>query len=181
MFQTCALNLTQIGRATYATCPGGDTAVEHISVAAQESRLVDRLSERPLRTERRLSDHTEGGAAATTTTDDDDDSDDLSSDSDGEYDFGAGGGMGSMVTSMFAPREGHGLPAKPLGEPDDEVAIPRHMVGDTSERLATRRDGGIGSRSKDGSKGTSIYFLGIIDILQQYNSTKRAEVFMASI
>ena len=47
-------------------------------------------------------------------------------------------------------------------------------------RLATRRDGGLGSRNPDGTKGDKIYFVGIIDILQQYTRVKRAETFMKS-
>jgi hypothetical protein len=37
-----------------------------------------------------------------------------------------------------------------------------------------------GSMSDLGGKGDFIYFVGIIDILQQYNSSKKAETFLKS-
>lgn len=39
----------------------------------------------------------------------------------------------------------------------------------------SRRDEGINARLPDGSRGDEIYFLGVIDILQQYNANKRME------
>ena len=47
-------------------------------------------------------------------------------------------------------------------------------------RLTHRRDHGVQSRLGDGSRGDEVYFVGIIDILQQYNSFKRAETFFKS-
>jgi hypothetical protein len=38
-----------------------------------------------------------------------------------------------------------------------------------------RLDGGINSRLADGSRGDQIYYIGVIDILQQYNASKRFE------
>ena len=44
--------------------------------------------------------------------------------------------------------------------------------------LIGREDGGINSRSQDGKiRESEIYFVGIIDILQQYNNVKRVENF----
>ena len=41
-----------------------------------------------------------------------------------------------------------------------------------------RRDGGINSRLPDtDTRGTDIYYCGVIDILQQYNLRKRSETF----
>lgn len=39
----------------------------------------------------------------------------------------------------------------------------------------TRVDHGVNSRTQDGYRGKQIYFIGIIDILQQYNTFKRME------
>lgn len=41
----------------------------------------------------------------------------------------------------------------------------------------SRGDGGINSRLGNEKRGDDIYFIGIIDILQQYNATKRMETF----
>ena len=55
------------------------------------------------------------------------------------------------------------------------------LTSATNERRLThRRDHGVQSRLADGSKGKEIYFVGIIDILQQYNILKRAETFFKS-
>ncbi|CAM9858284.1 unnamed protein product, partial [Hapterophycus canaliculatus] len=40
-----------------------------------------------------------------------------------------------------------------------------------------RTDGGITSEVEGGAPGNDIYFMGIIDILQQYNMRKHAETF----
>ena len=45
----------------------------------------------------------------------------------------------------------------------------------------TRADGGINSRLADGRHGDEIYYIGIIDILQQYNLSKKAETFFKVI
>jgi hypothetical protein len=45
----------------------------------------------------------------------------------------------------------------------------------------TRTDLGINSRDTNGQRGTYIYFVGIIDILQQYNSFKRMETIAKSM
>lgn len=41
----------------------------------------------------------------------------------------------------------------------------------------SRQDGGINCRLADGSRGNEIYYMGVIDILQQYNVSKKAENF----
>ena len=47
----------------------------------------------------------------------------------------------------------------------------------TLKPWTTRVDGGINCRKADGSRGDEIYYIGIIDILQQYNIGKKAETF----
>ena len=42
--------------------------------------------------------------------------------------------------------------------------------------LTRREDYGVNERDANGHKGNSIYFFGIIDILQEYNTAKKAEV-----
>lgn len=42
----------------------------------------------------------------------------------------------------------------------------------------SRKDEGINSRTPDGKRGDEIYYLGVIDILQQYNSNKRMETLI---
>lgn len=62
---------------------------------------------------------------------------------------------------------------------------PLHSVGpldDTSGGVRARRasvlsrdDGGIESQEPDGTPGSEIYYIGIIDILQEYNTRKKLE------
>ena len=47
----------------------------------------------------------------------------------------------------------------------------------TLKPWTTRVDGGINCRKADDSRGDEIYYIGIIDILQQYNLGKKAETF----
>lgn len=42
----------------------------------------------------------------------------------------------------------------------------------------SRRDEGINSRTPEGKRGDEIYYLGVIDILQQYNANKRVETIV---
>mmetsp|Transcript_26929 Transcript_26929/g.50305 ORF Transcript_26929/g.50305 Transcript_26929/m.50305 type:complete len:767 (+) Transcript_26929:20-2320(+) len=44
-----------------------------------------------------------------------------------------------------------------------------------------RYDGGINSRLSDGTRGDYIYYIGVIDILQQYNAAKRFETVFKGI
>lgn len=87
-----------------------------------------------------------------------------------------------MPTGFSHPSQGHsavshGSDHTPLGLPT-EASI---LTSATNERRLThRRDHGVQSRLADGSKGNEVYFVGIIDILQQYNSFKRAETFFKS-
>jgi len=59
-----------------------------------------------------------------------------------------------------------------LGALDDVVAVPTHA----GPSALFSSDGGLSSQRKQGAKGRFKYFVGIIDILQQYTNAKRAEV-----
>ena len=87
----------------------------------------------------------------------------------------------SMVGAGFSQQSHSGFSNSsdrpPLGLPT-EASI---LTSATNERRLThRRDHGVQSRLLDGSKGNEIYFVGVIDILQQYNAFKRAETFLKS-
>lgn len=141
------------------------------------------------------------------TTSEEEDSDEDSSDSEDEGEFAGEALSRGWTDGLFGKKRdgsGAGLPPKPLGDPEDVVLVPRHRkaddsaaaasmrestregsvlspdAGGTELRLATRRDGGLGSRNPDGTKGDKVYFVGIIDILQQYTTVKRAETFVKS-
>lgn len=62
-----------------------------------------------------------------------------------------------------------------------EASAPIYTYGPGQARRhpwTTRKDEGINSRLPDGKRGDEIYFLGIIDILQQYNANKRMETII---
>ena len=64
--------------------------------------------------------------------------------------------------------------------PSEETA-PVYTYGPGQARRhpwTTRRDEGINSRTSDGKRGDEIYYLGVIDILQQYNANKRMETLI---
>jgi len=65
----------------------------------------------------------------------------------------------------------------PLGLPTEASIL---TSATNKRRLTHRRDHGVQSRLADGSKGNEVYFVGVIDILQQYNALKRAETFFKS-
>ena len=54
-------------------------------------------------------------------------------------------------------------------------------VHKTPNPWTTRLDGGVDGIFACGGKSDEIYFSGIIDILQQYNSRKRAETFFKGL
>jgi hypothetical protein len=63
-------------------------------------------------------------------------------------------------------------------QPDIDSKQAVYGPGASSKHPWTSRvDHGINSRTEDGYRGKQIYFVGIIDILQQYNTFKRAETF----
>jgi len=85
-----------------------------------------------------------------------------------------GGGFSGHSHSGISHASGE---RPPLGLPT-EASI---LTSATNERRLThRRDHGVQSRLADGSKGNEVYFVGVIDILQQYNALKRAETFFKS-
>jgi hypothetical protein len=62
-----------------------------------------------------------------------------------------------------------------------EASAPVYTYGPGQARRhpwTTRKDEGINSRQPDGKRGDEIYFLGVIDILQQYNAHKRMETIV---
>lgn len=71
---------------------------------------------------------------------------------------------GSLSSLVFSPRI------------LDVDAFPAH-----SESLFCRDEGGIYGRDRYGRKNGFVYFVGVIDILQQYNSRKIAETFFKGI
>ncbi|TYZ57796.1 hypothetical protein PybrP1_012034 [[Pythium] brassicae (nom. inval.)] len=95
---------------------------------------------------------------------------DLDSDSDYESNSSDGGGDGSFAVD--------GSLASLAISPRilDVAAFPAH-----SESLFCRDEGGIYGRDRFGRKNGFVYFLGVIDILQQYNTRKIAETFFKGI
>lgn len=100
---------------------------------------------------------------------DDFDMSDMDSDSDYESNSSDGGETsiaadGSLSSLAFSPRI------------LDVSAFPAQ-----SESLFCRDEGGIYGRDRYGRKNGFVYFLGVIDILQQYNTRKIAETFFKGI
>eukprot|EP00752_Nemacystus_decipiens_P001652 g1605.t1 len=88
-----------------------------------------------------------------------------------------------------APADGAGPAAGREGDPSGQADVPSvagvaaEGTGATAEGgsvLRYRSDGGVNSEV-DGARGKDIYFMGIIDILQQYNTRKHAETFWKSL
>jgi hypothetical protein len=76
-------------------------------------------------------------------------------------------------TQGGAPNTVHSAPA-PAGE-----AVYTYGPGQARRHPWTsRRDEGINSRTPEGKRGDEIYYLGVIDILQQYNANKRMETIV---
>lgn len=78
--------------------------------------------------------------------------------------------------------EDHAARAHPQGRENPSM----RPEGDAPEamrapRLTRRRDGGVRSRQASGEVGGEVYFMGIIDILQQYNLKKRTETSLRSV
>ena len=73
-----------------------------------------------------------------------------------------------------------GVPAQHM----DYSAIQTYTYGPgitVHKPWTSRADGGINSRTKEGKQGDDIYYVGVIDILQQYNVSKKAETFFKVI
>eukprot|EP00644_Phytophthora_capsici_P015635 jgi/Phyca11/551908/estExt2_Genewise1Plus.C_PHYCAscaffold_440124 len=74
------------------------------------------------------------------------------------------------------------LPGTPRGSGSMTPLSPRLLdtaaLGEYSESVFCKDHGGIYGRDRHGGKNGFVYFLGIIDILQQYNTRKIAETFI---
>lgn len=106
----------------------------------------------------------------------------LDSDSDSDVDSDA-----SQSSDELAMTEGiAGVTLETVVRPDgvepispsvlEVAAFPAH-----SESVFCRDEGGIYGRGRNGRKNGFVYFLGIIDILQQYNTRKIAETFFKGL
>lgn len=93
---------------------------------------------------------------------------------------GMRGKEGANVAKMF--RNDMSFQSLALGSDDDSLGANKFATFGPGEARVhpwtSRRDGGINSRTPDEKRGEDIYFLGIIDILQQYNASKRMETFV---
>lgn len=97
-------------------------------------------------------------------------------DSDSEYESNSSDGGGDNYDDASFAVDGSlaGLAISPRIL--DVAAFPAH-----SESLFCRDEGGIYGRDRFGRKNGFVYFLGVIDILQQYNTRKIAETFFKGI
>lgn len=93
---------------------------------------------------------------------------------------GMRGKEGANVARMF--RNDMSFQSLTLASDDDSLGANKFVTFGPGEATVhpwtSRRDGGINSRTADEKRGEDIYFLGIIDILQQYNASKRVETFV---
>lgn len=65
-----------------------------------------------------------------------------------------------------------------LEDPSKESVITFGPGASQKHPWTLRKDTGINSREADGKRGDEIYYIGVIDILQQYNLRKRAETII---
>lgn len=80
--------------------------------------------------------------------------------------------LGDEVTQSPSP---HTVPS-PQQQNVEDNGVETFGLGATKLHPWTSRvDGGINSRLKDGTRGNEIYYMGVIDILQQYNTSKMIE------
>jgi len=98
--------------------------------------------------------------------------------------------QGNIVPQIFRSISGDGLQSQRGRSPDvtgsvsagtvsrteGVVSPPTFGMGATKVHPWTARaDGGINCRLSDGTRGNDIYYMGVIDILQQYNVSKKME------
>ncbi|UIZ23834.1 hypothetical protein KXD40_009499 [Peronospora effusa] len=121
---------------------------------------------------------------------------DLNLDSDNDFDLddstSSEGGFGRSFDAAFGEycSQANGSSAGSLpSTPKDAAAVPplsprlfdAAAYADYSESVFCGDDGGICGRDQHGRKNGFVYFLGIIDILQQYNTRKIAETFFKGL
>ncbi|TDH73558.1 hypothetical protein CCR75_006720 [Bremia lactucae] len=82
----------------------------------------------------------------------------------------------SSSGSSLTPRS-FGSPTEPLSPRLLDTAA----YGECPESVFCKDEGGIYGRDRHGRKNGFVYFLGIIDILQQYNTRKIAETFLKGL
>ncbi|KAK1930246.1 Phosphatidylinositol 4-phosphate 5-kinase its3 [Phytophthora citrophthora] len=108
---------------------------------------------------------------------------DMDSDNDSETSSDGGYNILGGAFSSPANRSSMGsLPGTPRGSGSMTPLSPRLLdtaaLGEYSESVFCKDHGGIYGRDRHGGKNGFVYFLGIIDILQQYNTRKIAETFI---
>ncbi|KAG6950695.1 hypothetical protein JG688_00014043 [Phytophthora aleatoria] len=113
---------------------------------------------------------------------------DLDSDNDSETSSDGGFSFGNAFGD-FSPanRSSFGsLPSTPRGSGSTMAPLSPRLLDTTayaeySESVFCKDEGGIYGRDRHGRKNGFVYFLGIIDILQQYNTRKIAETFIKGL
>ncbi|KAH7484902.1 Phosphatidylinositol 4-phosphate 5-kinase its3 [Phytophthora ramorum] len=119
---------------------------------------------------------------------------DLDSDNDSEQDDSTSseGGFGLSFGAAFgdfsspANRNPGSLPSTPKGSGSTMAPLSPRLLdtaayAEYSESVFCKDEGGIYGRDRHGRKNGFVYFLGIIDILQQYNTRKIAETFFKGL
>ncbi|RLN32340.1 hypothetical protein BBJ28_00022508 [Nothophytophthora sp. Chile5] len=98
---------------------------------------------------------------------------------------GFGFGLSAALTDLAVGDGGSGsLPSTPRGvgmAPLSPRLLDTAAFADFSESVFVKDEGGIYGRDRHGRKNGFVYFLGIIDILQQYNTRKIAETFFKGL
>ncbi|KAG7382156.1 hypothetical protein PHYPSEUDO_005182 [Phytophthora pseudosyringae] len=115
----------------------------------------------------------------------------LDLDSDNDSETSSDGGFGISFGNAFgefsspANRSSTGsLPSTPRGStmaPLSPRLLDTAAYAEYSESVFCKDEGGIYGRDRHGRKNGFVYFLGIIDILQQYNTRKIAETFIKGL
>ncbi|KAG7395023.1 hypothetical protein PHYBOEH_004350 [Phytophthora boehmeriae] len=113
---------------------------------------------------------------------------DFDSDNDSELDDSTSSEGGFFGTAFgdtsLAERCSGSLPSTPRGAampPLSPRLLDTTAYAEFSESIFCKDDGGIYGRDRHGRKNGFVYFLGIIDILQQYNTRKIAETFFKGL
>ncbi|CEG46194.1 Phosphatidylinositol-4-phosphate-5-kinase (PIPK-C) [Plasmopara halstedii] len=117
----------------------------------------------------------------------------LDLDSDNDSETSSDGGFGLSFGNAFgdfaspANRSPFGsLPSTPRGSVSTMTPLSPRLLDTTayaeySESVFCKDEGGMYGRDRHGRKNGFVYFLGIIDILQQYNTRKIAEAFIKGL
>ncbi|EEY64779.1 phosphatidylinositol-4-phosphate-5-kinase (PIPK-C) [Phytophthora infestans T30-4] len=112
---------------------------------------------------------------------------DLDSDNDSETSSDGGFSFGSAFGDFSPANRGSfgSLPSTPRGSGSTMAPLSPRLLDtaayEYSESVFCKDEGGIYGRDRHGRKNGFVYFLGIIDILQQYNTRKIAETFIKGL